>query len=134
MRINKIDNNINFNAKLKIISGADLLAKNDIVNLTSKASKLGSNEDFILIGVVQMPKEKKENKISILNRFLNKNTKEFYTNISGACHSFFDIEKPDSFIKNLGSAFGKKDERAKKSYEIINKYLDDIQLGLEHNK
>ena len=81
-----------------------------------------------------MTKEKTEGKIATINKFLHRKVTEHYTNISGACHTFFDIETPDSFITNLGNDFGGKKERAKKSYEIIDKYLNDIQIGLEQKK
>lgn len=132
MRINRIENNTNFNAKLNIISNSELLLKKDIATLTSKAHNLGSKKDFITVGITEVTREKKEGKIAKINRLLHRKTIECYTNISGACHSFFDIEAPCSFMTNLGEAFGGKKERAKKSYEIINKYLDDIQFGLEH--
>ena len=134
MRINKIENNTSFNAKLNIISNPELLLKKDVATLTSKARKLGSGKDFIAIGITELIREKKDGKIAKLNKLLHRKTMECYTNISGACHSFFDIETPCSFMTNLGDAFGGKKERAKKSYEIINKYLDDIQVGLEHSR
>ena len=134
MQINKIENNTNFNAKLNIISDANLLLKKDVVSLTSKARKLGSNSDFIAIGINQLSREKNSGKMAIVNKFLQRKTVEYYTNISAACHSFFDIESPSSFLVNLGDAFGGKKERAKKSYKIIDKYLDDIQIGLQHRK
>ena len=134
MRINKIENNTSFNAKLNIISDSELLLKKDIATLTSKARNLGSKKDFITVGITEVIREKKEGKIAKLNKLLHRKTKECYTNVCGACHSFFDIEAPCSFMTNLGDAFGDKKERAKKSYEIINKYLDDIQMGLEHTK
>ena len=50
MRINRIENNTSFNAKLNIISESDLLLKKDVATLTSKARQLGSRKDFIAIG------------------------------------------------------------------------------------
>ena len=131
MRINKIENNTCFNAKLNIISDSELLLKKDIATLTSKARKLGSGKDFIAIGITELTREKKEGKIAKLNKLLHRKTKECYINVCCACHSFFEIETPCSFLTNLGDAFGGKKERAKKSYEIIDRYLDDIQFGLE---
>ena len=134
MRINKVESNTSFNAKLNIISESELLLKKDIATLTSKARQLGSRKDFITVGITEVIKEKKEGKIAKINQFFHRKTKECYTNVCGACHSFFDIETPCSFMTNLGDAFGGKKERAKKSYAIIDKYLDDIQIGLSQKK
>ena len=134
MQVNKVDNNINFNAKLNIIADNGLLQKKDIATLTSKARKLGTKKDFIAVGIAELTKEKSEGIVAVINKILHRKAIEHYTNISGACHSFFDIDVPCSFITNLGNAYGGKKERAKKSYEIIDNYLNDIQLGLERKK
>ena len=134
MQINKIENNTCFNAKLNIIADSGLLLKKDVANLTTKAQNIGSRKDFITVGIIEVTREKKEGKIAKLNNLLHRKTKECYTNVCGACHSFFEIETPCSFLTNLGDAFGGKKQRAKKSYEIIDKYLDDIQSGLEQRK
>ena len=70
MRINRIENNTNFNAKLNIISDSELLLKKDIATLTSKARNLGSKKDFITVGITEVTREKKEGKYHLKDIFL----------------------------------------------------------------
>jgi len=134
MKINNINNqtNINSKARFDLISNKLILSDKNLLKLAQKARNIGTSADMILIGVTEVQEKKPIKFLSVFgNKFYKK---EDCTKITGACHSFFDIESPKSFLENIATIYGNKSERAKKCYEAVNNYLNEIELNLVNKK
>ena len=134
MRINTINNtrqNVTHKAFFNIVGDKTLMSKEQVNILRTKATQLGSSEDFIAIGITRIkPEETLQNRL-IVHHFGNiEKVAGSYTKITAAIHTFFDIDKPDSYIKGVADVYGSRIERASKSFDIISSYLDDIDIGL----
>ena len=53
-----------------------------------------------------------------------------HTLLAGICHTFFEINNPPAFIQKIGDIYGTKAERAQKSFDIIDGFLDNIEAEL----
>lgn len=134
MRINSINNtqrNTSFNAKLTIVGDKALFTKEQVSSLTKKAEKLGGKNDMVLIGVTRCANRKPTPFIKAMDYESSNKENGSHTLLAGVCHSFFEVNNPPSFIKNIGDVYGTKEERAKKSFDIIEGLLDNIEKELK---
>ena len=132
MRINSINNtqrNTSFNAKLTIVGDKALFTKEQVSALTKKAEKLGNNSDMVIVGVTRCANRTPQFYVPVEYTQKNKELGS-HTLLAGVCHTFFGINNPPSFIQKIGDIYGSRDERAQKSFDIINGYLDNIEIEL----
>ena len=129
--INNTQSNINHKASFEIVGDRALMSSEQLNILKDKAKRLGSTSDCIMVGITRITPERPVDVKPIVYALEKiKEVTDTYTKITAACHTFFDIPRPDSFIRGVANVFGSRTERANKSFEIINSYLDDINANL----
>lgn len=131
MKINNINSNqtsINNKARLNIISTDKVISSEKLVRLEEKAKKIGTSRDMILIGISEYKEKSSMSKIPFLGKFFKK--EQECTEITGACHTFFDLEKPKSFIEHMNLFKGNKKQRKEQCYQAVDKYLSQIEKGV----
>lgn len=129
--VNKNQINTSFNAKLTIVGDKALFTKEQISSLINKAEKLGEKDDIVLVGITRCADRAPAPYVKIREYDEKNKEKGSHTLIAGICHSFFEVNNPPSCIKNIGDVYGSREERAKKSFDIIEGILDNIEKGLK---
>ena len=139
MRINSINNNtINptYKAKLDIIGDKKLLNVEQLKTLTEKAAKIGNSDEMITLGITRRPIIKPVLKFISIKKGFKRIPEQVgsFTLITGFCHTFFDVIEPPSFPNKIIEVKGHREERAQKSFDIMDKFLDNIKIGIEKIK
>ena len=133
MRINAINNNQikpKFSARLSIVGDSALFTKEQVTSLTKKAEKLGDKSDMVLIGVTRCANRKPMPFVQAMDYESSNKENGSHTLLTGICHSFFEVKNPPPFIKSIGDIYGSRQERARKSFDIIDGFLDNIEKEL----
>ena len=134
MQINAINNNHinpNFNAKLKFSGDKNLLPRKGFKQIQQKVKKIGTERDVIIVDLQEIPiiADRKYVKGIFSEKMITRTEKVGeYTNIllSHICPSFRDYDAPPAIVVE-----GDYKVRQEKTFEIINRYIDDIK---ESNK
>ena len=134
MRINSIGNsnhNIGYRARLDIVGDKTLLSNEQYGRLAKKALKLGNSTDLVLVGITRCAN--RDPHVCIKDSLYDSNNKETgsHTLLAGVCHTFFGVDNPPSFIQKVGDIYGSRSERAQKSFDIIDRYLDNLGENLK---
>ena len=130
MRINTISNNqINpkFNAKLNFSGDKKLLTRKGFKQIQQKVKNFGTERDTIIVDLQEIPiiADKKYIKGIFFEKMITRTEKVGeYTNILLAhfCPSFRDYDAPPAIVVG-----GNYKERQEKTFDIINRYIDDIK-------
>ena len=138
MRIDSINNKITptHKAKFEIIGDKGLLNNEQLKKLTQKASQLGNKDDLIMLGITRRPLIKPVLHFVDIKHGFKRVPEEVgsFTLLSGFYHSFFDIKEPASNANKMIEVKGHRKNRAQKSFDIMNKFLDNIKVGIENIK
>ena len=93
--------------------------------------KLGGNGDLVIFGITRCA-SRTPNQYVVPAEYEEVKDKErgSHTLLAGICHTFFEINNPPAFIQKIGDIYGTKAERAQKSFDIIDGFLDNIEAEL----
>ena len=130
MRINAINNNQinpNFNAKLNFSGDKNLLTRKGFKQIQQKVKNFGTERDTIIVDLQEIPiiADKKYIKGIFFEKMITRTEKVGeYTNILLAhfCPSYRNCDAPPAIVVE-----GNCKVRQEKTFEIINRYIDDIK-------
>lgn len=128
MQISAINNNqinTNFEAKLEFSGGKRLLSKNNFKKIKQKISKLGTSEDTVYIDLKRCSVINNIKNSGLIHQGYSKTTSlDEYTEVSLEyfCPSLNNYGRSQNRI-----VIGNDEERQEKTFDIINRYIDNIK-------